>query len=59
MTAGLENSGKGGRKVPSARAALISMIPTAVWFAVGLFYFIANTRGRSREVWAEKQAGTA
>ena len=40
-------------------AALISIIAGAVWFVLGLFYFIANTRGRSREVWVQKQVGTA
>jgi amino acid transporter len=40
-------------------AALISIIATVVWFALGLFYFVSNTRGRSREVWVEKQVGTA
>jgi amino acid transporter len=40
-------------------AALISIIATAVWFVAGLFYFVANTRGRSREVWAEKPVSTA
>ncbi|HET9000977.1 MAG TPA: APC family permease [bacterium] len=40
-------------------AALISLISTGVWFAAGLFYFVSNTRGRSREIWVEKQIGTA
>jgi amino acid transporter len=40
-------------------AALISLIATGVWFAAGLFYFVSNTRGRSREIWVEKQIGTA
>jgi amino acid transporter len=35
-------------------AALISIIATLVWFAVGLIYFVTNTRGRSREVWARR-----
>jgi amino acid transporter len=40
-------------------AALISIIASAVWFVLGFFYFVANTRGRSREVWVGKQVGTA
>jgi len=40
-------------------AALISIIATVVWFALGLFYFVSNTRWRSREVWVQKQVGTA
>ncbi len=35
-------------------AALISIIATAVWFAIGGIYFVSNTRSRGREVWAER-----
>jgi amino acid transporter len=35
-------------------AALLAIIATAVWFAAGLVYFVANTRTRGREVWAVK-----
>jgi amino acid transporter len=40
-------------------AALIAIIAAAVWFVLGVFYFVTNTRGRSRDVWVEKQVGTA
>jgi amino acid transporter len=40
-------------------AALISIIAAAVWFVFGFFYFVANTRGRGREVWVGKPVGTA
>ncbi len=35
-------------------AALIAIIATGAWFAVGLVYFVANTRTRGREVWARR-----
>ncbi len=35
-------------------AALISIIATAAWFAVGLFYFVANSKARQRQVWMER-----
>jgi APA family basic amino acid/polyamine antiporter len=40
-------------------AALWSILAAAGWFACGCGYFIANTRGRGREVWVRKAAGSA
>ncbi len=40
-------------------AALISIIATAVWFTVGVVYFVGNTRARQRQVWVERPVGTA
>ncbi len=39
-------------------AALISILATAVWFAIGLFYFVANSRARQRQVWMERVVET-
>lgn len=35
-------------------AALIAILATAAWFAIVAVYFVMNTRGRSRHVWAVK-----
>lgn len=35
-------------------AAVIAILATAAWFAIGAVYFVMNTRGRSRHVWAVK-----
>ncbi len=40
-------------------AALLASIATAVWFAIGLVYFAANTRTRGREVWTVRQPRSA
>jgi basic amino acid/polyamine antiporter, APA family len=40
-------------------AALISILATGAWFVAGAAYFVINTRARSREVWAVRQAGSA
>jgi amino acid transporter len=39
-------------------AALISIGATAAWLGVGFLYFIANTKTRGRQVWAERPAAT-
>ncbi len=40
-------------------AALLSIVATGVWFVVGFIYFVGNTRAKRREVWVERQVGTA
>ncbi len=40
-------------------AALISIIAAGLWFVAGAAYFIGNTRMRGRQIWAQKQIGTA
>jgi len=35
-------------------AALISIVATAVWFAIGGVYFVASTKTRGRQVWAQR-----
>jgi len=37
-------------------AALISLVATVVWFAVGAVYFMASTKARGRQVWAQRPA---
>lgn len=37
-------------------AALISLVATVVWFAVGGVYFVASTKTRGRQVWAQRPA---
>ncbi len=39
-------------------AALISILATGAWFVAGGAYFVINTRARSRQVWAVRQAGS-
>ncbi len=36
-------------------AALISIVATAVWFAIGGVYFVASTKTRGRQVWAQRR----
>jgi len=39
-------------------AALLSIVAAGIWFVVGGAYFVANTRARGHQVWAERPAGT-
>jgi len=39
-------------------AALIAIVTSGVWFAIGLGYFVRNTRARRRSVWVAKPVET-